>query len=107
MALREPARPLTPAAAARAILALQLWHPGGIQTAHPDDPRARAGKIYGGKSGPLGVVTHLHLITPHATLKDLLLNLPPQPRTKGDQPIWERSCPTPLSTPRAPAGRLD
>ncbi|MGW3091723.1 type I-E CRISPR-associated protein Cse1/CasA [Streptomyces sp. NPDC001108] len=106
--LRGAAPPLDAATAATALLVLQLWSPGGIQSAHPTDPRARNGKLYGSKTGPLGTATHLYLTHHDATLKDqLLLNLPPQPRIPGDAPAWERPCPPAAGQERDPAGRLD
>ncbi|MFE1130063.1 type I-E CRISPR-associated protein Cse1/CasA [Streptomyces albidoflavus] len=115
--LDEEAPALAPDKAALALLVLQLWHPGGIQTPHPSDPRASGGKLFGGRSGPLGLVTHLHVTAPTLTLKDqLLLALPPQPRAPGDLPAWERPCPLPAGPAdahgrpileRAATGRLD
>lgn len=106
--LTRPALPLAPADAALALLRLQAIHPGGIQTAHPADPRGSAGKVYGGRPGPLSLVTHLHVTSPGARLKDeLLLALPPQPRATGDAPAWERECPGPAGVERTPTGRLD
>lgn len=106
--LRAAPQPTPPADAAIRLLTLQALHPGGIQSAHPTDPHARSGKIYGGKPGPLSLITHLHLSARGATLKDeLLLNLPPQPRADGDAPVWERPAPVPHLLHRDPAGRLD
>lgn len=106
--LRREPEPYPADRAARALLTLLAFHPGGIQSAAPGDVRARGGKVYGGKSGALGLVTHLHVTTAGGTLKDdLLLALPPQPRHTGDTPVWERNAPGPVGIVRDPTGRLD
>ncbi|MFB8236300.1 type I-E CRISPR-associated protein Cse1/CasA [Kitasatospora purpeofusca] len=105
--LAEP-RPFAPAEAALALLRLQAFHPGGIQGAHPSDPRGKGGRIYGSKPGHASVVANLVVTSPGATLKDLLLlNLPPQPRAANDRPVWERQAPGAAGTLREPQGRLD
>ena len=103
-----PVRPLPAASAARALLVLQAMHPGGIQSGHPQDPRTRGGRVYGGKPGSLSLITHLHAEPEGATLKDLLLlAVPPRPRAAGDQPAWERPAPAAAGGERIPRGRLD
>ncbi|MGV9267449.1 type I-E CRISPR-associated protein Cse1/CasA [Kitasatospora sp. NPDC003701] len=103
----EP-RVFDPAEAALALLMLQAVHPGGIQGAHPSDPRGTGGRLYGSKPGHLSVVTNLVVGAPGATLKDmLLLNLPPRPRTSQDRPVWERPVPGTAGGAREPEGRLD
>ncbi|ATM24669.1 hypothetical protein SMD44_p10170 (plasmid) [Streptomyces alboflavus] len=98
--------PLDPASAAIALAELQSWHPGGIQSGHPDDPATRGGKLYGGKPAPLSAVTHLR-ITGTSLKQELLLNLPPGARAAGDRPVWERQCPPAAMVPREAAGPLD
>ncbi|MFJ5122371.1 type I-E CRISPR-associated protein Cse1/CasA [Kitasatospora sp. NPDC088548] len=105
--LEEP-RPFEPAEAALALLRLQAFHPGGIQGAHPQDPRGKGGRIYGSKPGHASVVANLVVNSMGATLKDLLLlNLPPRPRAAGDRPVWEREAAGAAGEAREPQGRLD
>ncbi|WP_164662612.1 type I-E CRISPR-associated protein Cse1/CasA [Streptomyces sp. RLB3-6] len=101
-------RPWEPGHAARLLLHLLAYDPAGIKAAAPDDPAARGGKVYGGQISPLAGVTHAHLAISGHSIKDLLLlNLPPQPRTPGDRPVWERESPPVPMRVRSPAGRLD
>ncbi len=93
--------PLPAAEAARYVLIRCAYDVSGIKAG------IGGGRTYGAWLGPLGTPTHLTLTA--RTLKDeLLLNLPPAPRTAGDMPVWERPDPLPL-TPGASApvpGRL-
>ncbi|MFE9437021.1 type I-E CRISPR-associated protein Cse1/CasA [Streptomyces sp. NPDC006640] len=108
--LRTPdgVRPWEPADAARYLLHLNAYDPAGIKGAAPGDPAARNNKVYGGQISPLAGVTHAHLRLPGNTIKELLLaNLPPQPRTPGDAPVWERDSPGVSMRVRSATGRLD
>ncbi|MFI1189306.1 type I-E CRISPR-associated protein Cse1/CasA [Streptomyces californicus] len=101
-----PAEPMAPQDAAVALVLLQSWHPGGIQSGHGDDPASRAGKVYGGKASPLSSITHLRVTG--RTLKDeILLNCPPGQRSPGDRPVWERDTPAAPMLAREPEGPLD
>ncbi|MER5985677.1 type I-E CRISPR-associated protein Cse1/CasA [Streptomyces sp. NPDC001787] len=101
-----PPEPMAPQDAAVALVLMQSWHPGGIQSGHPDDPASRAGKVYGGKASPLSSITHLRITG--QTLKDeLLLNCPPGQRSFGDRPVWERDAPAAPMLAREPDGPLD
>ncbi|WP_184503537.1 type I-E CRISPR-associated protein Cse1/CasA [Streptomyces botrytidirepellens] len=94
--------------AARRLLYLITYDVAGIKGAAPGDPAERGSKIYGSKVGPMADATHVHLQLPGARLKDLLLlNLPPQPRTPGDAPVWERQTPPAPVRTREVTGRLD
>ncbi|MET8605693.1 type I-E CRISPR-associated protein Cse1/CasA [Streptomyces rubiginosohelvolus] len=104
--LLMPPEPVAPQDAAVALVLLQSWHPGGIQSGHPEDPASRAGKVYGGKASPLSSITHLRIAG--RTLKDeLLLNCPPGQRRSGDRPVWERESPAAPMVAREPDGPLD
>lgn len=103
--------PLPSWPASRAALLLQhllTYDVAGIKRAAPDDPAGRHSKVYGSQIGPAASSTHLHLTVPFQRLKDLLLlNLPPQPRTQGDAPVWERETPPAPMRNRTATGRLD
>ncbi|MGW3491866.1 type I-E CRISPR-associated protein Cse1/CasA [Streptomyces sp. NPDC001054] len=95
-----------PAEAARLLLAAHCYSPAGIKTAAPGEPSAKGGKVYGGTTGTLGLVTHLHL--EGETLKDtLLLNCLPGARAEGDAPAWEQDEPPAHLRVREPRGPLD
>ncbi|MGW3491862.1 type I-E CRISPR-associated protein Cse1/CasA [Streptomyces sp. NPDC001054] len=93
--------PIPAGAAARYVLVRGAYDVSGIKAG------IGGGRTYGAQLGPLGIPTHVSLTA--RTLKDeLLLNLPPAPRTPGDMPVWERPEDLPL-TPGASApvpGRL-
>lgn len=104
--LLAPGRAMEAADAAVRLAMLQAWHPGGIQSGHPDDPATRGGRVYGGKPAPLSSISHLRILG--SSLKDeLLLNCPPGPRAAGDLPVWERDSPPAPMASREPAGPLD
>jgi CRISPR system Cascade subunit CasA len=100
---------LTPAQAARALLAAHCWDTAAIKSGAFDDPAAKAGKTTGNPTGPLG---QLGVIVPvGATLfHTLLLNLPilPQGLEPKDRPQWQADDPaTSAWSARSAAGLLD
>ncbi|MBT8224416.1 MAG: type I-E CRISPR-associated protein Cse1/CasA [Dactylosporangium sp.] len=105
---------LSPAAAARALLAAQCWDTAGIKSGVEGDPQARAGKTTGNRTGPLGA---LGVVVPQgSTLAEtLLLNTPimSQPFPAADRPQWraaasDETCPgRPAWSQRSPLGLLD
>lgn len=98
------AAPLPAGAAARHLLVRLAFDVAGIKGG------IAGGRTYGAKVGHLGSVTHLSLREAAApTIKsELLLNLPPQPRTPADRPIWEEDADLPLTpgAERPVSGRL-
>ncbi|MCZ1012134.1 type I-E CRISPR-associated protein Cse1/CasA [Streptomyces lydicus] len=104
--LLHPPEPMDPASAALCLVLLHAWHPGGIQSGHPDDPATRGGKVYGSKPAPLSAVTHLK-VTGSCLKDELLLNCPPGIRASGDSPVWERDSPAAPMRLREPTGPLD
>ncbi|MFD6465351.1 type I-E CRISPR-associated protein Cse1/CasA [Streptomyces goshikiensis] len=104
--LLAPGLEMDPADATVRLAMLQAWHPGGIQSGHPDDPATRGGRVYGSKPAPLSSISHLRILG--SSLKDeLLLNCPPGPRAAGDRPVWERDSPPAAMAAREPTGPLD
>ncbi|MCM3884612.1 type I-E CRISPR-associated protein Cse1/CasA [Frankia sp. R82] len=101
---------LSPAAAARALLAAQCWDTAAIKSGAADDPQVKAGKTTGNPTGPLG---QLGVVVPMgATLFDtLMLNLPIIPlgaRRSDDHPQWKSPTPADMSWQVRPArGMLD
>ncbi|WP_331726376.1 type I-E CRISPR-associated protein Cse1/CasA [Streptomyces sp. NBC_00470] len=92
--------------AARKLLVLLGYDVAGIKSAAPTDPAGRGHRVYGAQVGHVAQLAHMHVVG--RTLKDtLLLNLPPQPRSPDDAPVWERPTPDAPMTTRTPAGRLD
>ncbi|MFI8943155.1 type I-E CRISPR-associated protein Cse1/CasA [Streptomyces syringium] len=82
--------PIEAAQAVRYLLARTAYDVAGIKGG------VKGGRTYGSWLGPLAPVTHLSLTA--RTLKDeLLLNLPPAPRSPGDMPVWERPEDLPLT----------
>jgi CRISPR system Cascade subunit CasA len=79
---------LTPAEAARALLATHCWDTAGIKTGAADDKTVKAGKTTGNHTGPLG---NLGVIIPigRNLAETILLNTPydyrPRPH---DRPQW-------------------
>lgn len=74
---------LTPAEAARWLIHLLAWDTAGIKTPAVDDPEAKAGKLYGNPTGPLG---SLGMVIPKGRnlFETLMLNTPV--REAGDDP---------------------
>ncbi|WP_242423541.1 type I-E CRISPR-associated protein Cse1/CasA, partial [Frankia sp. EI5c] len=101
---------LSPAAAARALLAAHCWDTAAIKSGAAGDPQAKAGKTTGNPTGPLG---QLGVVVPMgATLFDtLMLNLPTLPagaRRSDDCPQWRSpESATASWQVRAARGRLD
>ncbi|MEU7768204.1 type I-E CRISPR-associated protein Cse1/CasA [Nocardia sp. NPDC049190] len=83
---------LTPAQAARAMLATQCWDTAGLKSGAADDPFAQQGKSYGNPTGPVG---QLGVVAPlgESIAATLLLNTPVMEQGLGDEdiPPWEAS----------------
>ncbi|MEU7629570.1 type I-E CRISPR-associated protein Cse1/CasA [Nocardia sp. NPDC049220] len=83
---------LTPAQAARAMLATQCWDTAGLKSGAVDDPFAQQGKSYGNPTGPVG---QLGVVAPlgETIAATLLLNTPVMQRGLSDKdiPPWEMS----------------
>lgn len=109
---------LSPGRAAHWLLHTHCWDPGAIKTGAFGDPRARAGKVMGNPTGPLGA---LGLVLPmgRTLYESLWLNVPfGVTRLAGDLPQWRRrdregpveetrSTATPGWDSRPPRGPLD
>lgn len=99
---------LTPAQAARALLATHCWDTAAIKSGAVGDPRVSAGKTTGNPTGPLG---RMGVIVPHGrTLKQTLdLNTPVLRHglDAADQPQWRDGIHTPAWNVRHPRGELD
>ncbi|MFI0796877.1 type I-E CRISPR-associated protein Cse1/CasA [Micromonospora rubida] len=99
--------PLTPAEAARAMLAAQCWDTAGIKSGAADDPQMKAGKTTGNPTGPCGA---LGVVVPigRNLFETLLLNSPivRQPPSD-DAPHWRRPAMTGAWKNRGALGLLD
>jgi len=97
---------LTPAQAARALLAAIAFDTAAIKSGAVGDPRAAHGKTTGNPTGPLG---QLGIVIPtgRTLAETLLLNTP---IARSDEhpgtPVWRREL-TPAWTARRPDGLLD
>ncbi len=97
---------LTPAQAARALLAAIAFDTAAIKSGAVGDPRAAQGKTTGNPTGPLG---QLGIVIPtgRTLAETLLLNTP---IARNDEhpgtPVWRRGL-TPAWTARRPDGLLD
>lgn len=105
----EAGPPLTPAEAARALLAAHCWDTAAIKSGAVDDPLMSAGKTTGNPTGPLG---QLGVVVPMgATLfETLMLNTPiiRQGLERDDRPQWTNAPATPAWNPSgSPKGLLD
>lgn len=98
---------LSPAEAARAMLATQCWDTAAIKSGAADDPQAKAGKTTGNPTGPCGA---LGVVVPigRNLAETLLLNSPivPQP-PPDDVPQWRRGPLTGAWAVRDARGLLD
>ncbi|MFI9410048.1 type I-E CRISPR-associated protein Cse1/CasA [Nocardia gamkensis] len=85
----DPPR-LTPAQAARAMLATQCWDTAGLKSGASDDENATQGKSYG---NPTGIVGQLGVVVPlgETLAQTLLLNTPVMRQGLNDEdiPPWE------------------
>lgn len=100
--------PLSPAAAARAVLAAHCWDTAAIKSGAVDDPKVKAGKTTGNPTGPLG---QLGVVVPvGASLAEtILLNTPvsPQGLRSQDRPQWRAEVAVPKWDSREAKGLLD
>ncbi|KJE20496.1 CRISPR-associated protein, Cse1 family [Frankia torreyi] len=104
----DPPR-LSPAAAARALLAAHCWDTAAIKTGVVGDPQVKGGKTTGNHTGPLG---QLGVVVPlgETLFHTLMLNLPilPAGRRPDDRPQWASEAPAgPRWMIRPPRGLLD
>lgn len=97
---------LSPAQAARALLACLCWDTAAIKSGAQGDPRAAGGKTTGNHTGPCG---QLGLIVPMgATLKEtLLLNIVVGERAGRGQVPWGLPVPGPAWRTRLAAGPVE
>ncbi|MBX6389142.1 MAG: type I-E CRISPR-associated protein Cse1/CasA [Frankia sp.] len=100
---------LSPAAAARALLAAHCWDTAAIKSGAVGDPRMSSGKTTGNPTGPLG---QLGVILPAGAslFETILLNLPIMPLGLRplDRPQWRSAdAATPAWSEREPYGLLD
>lgn len=98
--------PLTPAAAARRLVALMGYDSAAIKTGAKGDPAAAGGKTSGNPTGPLGAIGYVAPIG-RSLFETVVLNLPARVWRAGDAPAWRRDPPGPSWTTRLPAGPLD
>lgn len=99
---------LTPAQAARALLATQCWDTAAIKSGAFDDRQMKAGKTTGNPTGPLGALGVL--IPMGATLfETIMLNTPyiPQGLPRDDRPQWRADVATSAWERRPAKGLLD
>jgi CRISPR system Cascade subunit CasA len=100
--------PLTPAEAARALLAAHCWDTAAIKSGAVGDPAVKAGKTTGNPTGQLG---NLGVVIPlGATLfETILLNTPiiRQGLRPEDRPQWSAPLATPAWSRRPALGLLD
>ena len=99
---------LTPAEAARALLATQCWDTAAIKSGAVGDPQVKAGKTTGNPTGPLG---QLGVVVPvgRTLAETILLNTPivPQGLRGGDRPQWRAEPQTAVWRKRPASGLLD
>jgi len=99
---------LSPAQAARALLAAQCWDTAAIKSGAADDKKAKAGKTTGNPTGPVG---QLGVVIPigETLFHTLLLNTPILRNgiRPDDSPWWRRDPPTGLWVSRPARGILD
>ncbi|HEX5494186.1 MAG TPA: type I-E CRISPR-associated protein Cse1/CasA, partial [Mycobacteriales bacterium] len=100
---------LSPAQAARALLAAHCWDTAAIKSGVVGDPQVKAGKTTGNPTGPLG---QLGVVVPmgRTLAETLLLNTPilPQGLRPGDRPQWRTEEPaSPRWDARPAKGLLD
>ena len=100
--------PLTPAHAARALLATHCWDTAAIKSGAVGDPAMKAGKTTGNPTGPLG---DLGLVVPLGVtlFETILLNTPilRQGLRPEDCPQWSAAPATPAWSRRPARGLLD
>lgn len=99
---------LTPAEAARALLAAHCWDTAAIKSGAVDDPRAKAGKTMGNPTGPLGQLGVVIPLGP-TLASTILLNTPiiAQGLAVEDRPQWRAELAVPAWSPRPAKGLLD
>ncbi|ABD09412.1 CRISPR-associated protein, Cse1 family [Frankia casuarinae] len=100
---------LTPAAAARALLAAHCWDTAAIKTGAADDPKVKTGKTMGNPTGPLG---QFGIVLPlgETLFHTLMLSIPVLRHglRQKDRPQWRsESSATSRWETRAPEGLLD
>ncbi len=99
---------LTPAQAARALLAAHCWDTAAIKSGAVGDPQTAGGKTTGNPTGPLG---QLGVIVPlgRNLAETLLLNVPivPAGLSPSDRPHWRRPPADPTWMRRPAEGLLD
>lgn len=99
---------LSPAQAARALLAAHCWDTAAIKTGAVGDPQMKAGKTTGNPTGPLG---QMGVVVPlgENLAQTLLLNTPiiAQGIRPEDRPQWRASPAGPAWTQRPARGLLD
>ena len=97
---------LSPAEAARRLVALHAWDTAAIKTGAQGDPKASGGKTTGNPTGPLGATGFIALIGGNL-FETLVLNVPALRARDGDLPAW-RQPPVGASWEiREPLGPLD
>jgi CRISPR system Cascade subunit CasA len=99
--------PLTPAEAARALLATHCWDTAAIKSGAADDPKVNSGKTTGNPTGPLGA---LGIVIPigQTLFETLMLNTPilRQGLAGKDRPQWNEVA-NPAWRARSALGLLD
>jgi CRISPR system Cascade subunit CasA len=108
---RDAAPPtLSPAEAARWLIHAHAWDTAAIKTGAVGDPRAKGGKAYGNRIGPLG---QLGVLIPcgstlwHTLMFNLLSLAGHGLSPGGDMPVWEREPLTAMWDSRPASGLLD
>ncbi|HET9255448.1 MAG TPA: type I-E CRISPR-associated protein Cse1/CasA [Pseudonocardiaceae bacterium] len=99
---------LTPAEAARALLATHCWDTAAIKSGAVGDPMVKAGKTTGNPTGPVGQLGVVIPIGP-TLASTILLNTPiaPQGLALNDRPQWIRPPADPAWRQRPAEGLLD
>ena len=80
---------LSPAEAARRLVALHAWDTAAIKTGAQGDPKASGGKTTGNPTGPLGATGFIALIGGNL-FETLVLNVPALRARDGDLPAWRQ-----------------
>lgn len=85
-------QPLSPAAAARRLIACHAWDTAAIKTGAKGDPQVKSGKTTGNPPGPLGQLGVVTLLG-RTLFETLLLNLPLTHPSQQDRPAWRAHPP--------------
>lgn len=97
---------LSPAEAARAVVACHAWDTAGIKTGAVGDPQMKSGKTTGNRTGLLGSTGFVCLLGRNL-FETLMLNVVVASSRDGDMPIWRQPPRTAAWSERMVLGPMD